>query len=162
VDKRIAILGTRGVGPVHFGTPEGEAVRRLQKLLGSPNAQGINTGCGPRWTEVTWEDFVAEFRLDRFFGYRYILGGYRISVKGSPRDHVSSAKPIPYLSTAAGITLGDDLAQLRHRYRDLRQSGAISWTTPSGLTFAISPKHQNVYAGTNKIVEIKTTTCGAF
>lgn len=162
-DKPMAILGARGVGPVRFGTPKGEAVRGLQKLLGAPNARGVNTGCGPRWTEVAWKDFIAEFRLGHFSGYRYILGGWPGTVDGSPRDHVSAAKPAPFLSTAAGITLGSDLAELRHRYRKLRQSGAISWTTPSGLTFAISGEHQNVYAGTNKIVEIKTWgTCGAF
>jgi hypothetical protein len=162
VDNRMAILGARGVGPVRFGTPKVEAVRGLQKLLGSPNARGINTGCGPRYTEDTWEDFIAEFRQSRFSGFRYIIGGYPIQEKGSPRDHVSAAKPVPFLSTAAGITLGSDLGELRQRYRKLRQSGAISWTAPSGLTFVISPKHRNVYAGTNKIVEIEIGTCGAF
>jgi len=162
VDKRIAILGTRGVGPVQFGTPKVEAVRSLRKLLGSPNAQGINTGCGPKYTEVTWEDFIAEFRLGRFSGYRYIIGGYPGQTKGSPRDHVSAAKPVPLLSTAAGITLGDDLGELRQRYRKLRQSGAASWTAPRGLTFVVSSEYQNMSAGTDKIVEIKIGTCGAF
>jgi hypothetical protein len=162
VDHRIVTLGTRGVGPVHFGTPKIRAVRSLQKLLGSPNAQGINTGCGPNYTEVTWEDFIAEFRLGRFSGYRYIIGGYPVQTKGSPRDHVSAPKPVPLMATAAGITLGNDLAELRQRYRKLRQSGAASWTASSGLTFVIGSKYRNMYAGTDKIVEIKIGTCGAF
>lgn len=162
VDKRIVTLETRGVGPVHFGTPKVEAVRRLQKLLGPPNAQGINTGCGPNYTEVTWEDFIAEFRLGRFSGYRYIIGGYPVQMKGSPRDHVSAAKPVPLMSTAAGITLGNDLAELRQHYRKLRQSGAASWTAPSGLTFVVSSEYRNMSAGTDKIVEIKIGICGAF
>jgi hypothetical protein len=112
---------------------------------------------------VAWKDFIAEFRLGRFSGYRYIMAGYL--QKGSPPIFLSAAKRVPFLTTAAGITLGSNLAELRHRYRKLRQSGADSWTVgrqPSGLTFVIGDNYQNMYAGTDKIVEIKIGTCGAF
>jgi hypothetical protein len=155
-------LGTRGVGPVPFGTLKGEAVRNLQKFLGPPNARGINTGCGAKYTEVTWKDFIAEFRLGRFSGYRYVAGGYPVLTKGSPRDHVAATGPDPMLSTAAGITLGSDLAELRQRYRKLRQSGADTWTAPSGLTFVVGLEYRDMGVGTDKIVEIKVGTCGAF
>ena len=113
-------LGTRGVGQVPFGIARMEAVKRLRGLLGRPNWQGINTGCGPRYTEVAWRDFIAEFHRGHLSGYRYMLDVYVVEAKGSPRDHVPAAKGVPFMSTLAGITLGSDLAELRSRYKRLR------------------------------------------
>jgi hypothetical protein len=155
-------LGTRGVGSVRFGMARTEAVRRLREVLGAPTGQGINTGCGPSYREVAWKDFIAEFHLGRFSGYRYIVGGYPVDTKGSPRDRVSGAKPVPSMSTAPGITLGDNLAELHSRYKKLRRSGAASWTAPSGLTFVVGSDYRSMAAGTDHIVEIKIGTCGAF
>ena len=155
-------LGTRGVGQVPFGIARMEAVKRLRGLLGPPNWQGINTGCGPRYTEVAWRDFIAEFHRGHFSGYRYMLDVYVVEAKGSPRDHVPAAKGVPFMSTSAGITLGSDLAELRSRYKRLRQSGADSWTAPSGLTFVVWSGYRNMLAGSDRMVEIKIGTCGAF
>ena len=155
-------LGTRGVGQIPFGIAKMEAVTRLRGLLGPPNWQGINTGCGPRYTEVAWRDFIAEFYRGHFSGYRYMLDVYVIEAKGSPRDHVPGAKGVPVMSTLAGITLGSDLAEVRSRYKRLRQSGADSWRVPSGLTFVVWSGYGNMLAGSDRIVEIKIGTCGAF
>ena len=155
-------LGTRGVGQVPFGIVRMEAVKRLQGLLGPPNWQGINTGCGPRYTEVAWRDFIAEFYRGHFSGYRYMLDVYAVEAKGSPRDHAPGAKGVPFMSTSAGITLGSDLAELRPLYKRLRQSGADSWTAPSGLTFVVWSGYRNMLAGSDRMVEIKIGTCGAF
>jgi len=66
------------------------------------------------------------------------------------------------MSTLAGISLGSDLAELRSRYKRLRQSGADSWTAPSGLTFVVWSGYRNMLAGSDRIVEIEIGTCGAF
>jgi hypothetical protein len=59
-------LGPRGPGPVHFGTPKAKAVRDLVSLFGEPSSSGINTGCGPRYSEAEWGEVVAEFRSGSF------------------------------------------------------------------------------------------------
>ncbi len=38
--------------------------------------KGANTGCGPRYSEEEWDEFVAEFRSGIFSGYRYLKGGW--------------------------------------------------------------------------------------
>jgi hypothetical protein len=154
------ILQAHEVGTVRFGMRKGEAVARLRVLFGAPSARGVNTGCGARYTEVEWGDFVAEFRLGVFSGYRFVRGGYPLTTAGSPRDASPPAGVSPALATARGITLGSTLAELRALYR-LRRAGANLWRAPNGLLFVDDAKRDPVPPA-SRIVEIKTGTCGDF
>jgi hypothetical protein len=145
------ILQAHGVGTVRFGMRKGEAVARLRVLFGAPSARGVNSGCGARYTEVEWGDFVAEFRLGTFSGYRFVKGGYPLTTAGSPRQ----ASP-----PARGITVGSTLAELRALYR-LRRAGANLWRVPNGLLFVDDAKRDPVPPA-SRIVEIKIGTCGDF
>ena len=161
VAARTMRLNPTGIGPVRFGLPKTRAVTSLRALFGTPTWRGENTGCGPRFTEVEWGDLVAEFRAKIFTSLRYVEGGYPLLAVGAGQVP-SRTTPFPRLATAKGITLGSSLARLRQRYRKLRQSGSASWTAPGSLTFVLSSKYRNMYAGTDKLVEIKSNTCGAF
>ncbi len=154
------ILQAHGVGTVRFGMRKGEAVARLRVLFGAPSARGVSTGCGARYTEVEWGDFVAEFRLGVFSGYRFVRGGYPLTTAGSPREASPTAGVSPALATARGITLGSTIADLRALYR-LHRAGADMWRTPDGLTFVDDGRRDPV-PPTSRIVEIKIGTCGDF
>jgi hypothetical protein len=67
-----------GIGAVRFGANKPRALAALRALLGAPSARGVNTGCGPRYTEVAWGDLVAEFRANAFSGYRYRKAGWSL------------------------------------------------------------------------------------
>lgn len=155
-------LGAKGIGSVRFGAPEALAVAALRKSLGPPNGTGINTGCGPTFTEIAWRDLIVEFKHDRFAGYRFIRGGWPLTTVGSPHDRVTSRSPTPRLKTAVGITLGSTLGELRRAYGTLRRSGAVQWTTPNGLIFSESPTVRDPNSPTDRIAEIQVGTCGAF
>jgi hypothetical protein len=157
---RGSILQAHGVGTVRFGMRKGEAVPRLRVLFGAPSARGVNTGCGARYTEVEWGDFVAEFRLGTFSGYRFVRGGYPLTTARSPREASPPAGVSPALATAGGITLGSTLAELRALYR-LRRAGANLWRVPNGLLFVDDAKRDPVPPA-SRIVEIKIGTCGDF
>jgi hypothetical protein len=154
-----ARLAPNGVGAVKFGLPKVQAVARLSSLFGAPSARGINTACGRRYTEVEWGDLIAEFRSSRFTGYRYRRGGYPLATPGSPRQSRPSVGP--RLMTAAGITLGSTLRQLRAAYPTLRVAGASMWRAANGLVFLDNAK-QDPAPLSSRIVEIKIGTCGAF
>ncbi|HVB06621.1 MAG TPA: hypothetical protein VNF07_10295 [Acidimicrobiales bacterium] len=158
----LAYLDARGVGPAHFGMGEGEVVRLLQPALGAPNAEGINTGCGPRFTEVAWHDLVLEFRFRVFTGYRFDEGGWPVTVPGSPSDRVSPAVTVPALETRNGITLGSTVGELRAAYGRLKLVGAVQWGTPDGLVVSESAAVVNAGSPQDTIVEIETDVCGAF
>lgn len=66
-----ASLSQNSVGGVRFGLDKNQAVAALSARFGKPTAQGVNRGCGARYTEVAWGDFTAEFRSNFFSGYRY-------------------------------------------------------------------------------------------
>jgi hypothetical protein len=154
------ILQAHGVGTVRFGMRKGEAVPRLRVLFGAPSARGVNTGCGARYTEVEWGDFVAEFRLGTFSGYRFVRGGYPLTTARSPREASPPAGVSPALATAGGITLGSTIADLRSLYR-LRRAGANLWRASNGLLFVDDAKRDPVPPA-SQIVEIKIGTCGDF
>ena len=158
----LPLLEVNGLGPVSFGSPKAQVVASLQRSLGAPNARGVNTGCGPRFSEVAWHDLVVEFRHDRFTGYRYVDGGWPISTPGSPRDRVAAGRTTPHLETALGITLGSTLGAVRRAYGSLRRSGASQWSATDGLTFGESPAGVDPTSPTSRITEIKLGTCGAF
>jgi hypothetical protein len=149
-----------GIETVRFGVTKRTAVTELRHLLGVPSARGVNTGCGPRYTEVEWGDLVAEFRLRKFSGLRYLKASWPLTTTGSPRE----ARPktvFPKLATAKGISLGSTLAQLRRAYRPLRLVGTDKWRSPNGLTFVVDAKRDPEPPST-RIVEIKVGTCGDF
>src|SRR5207302_32992 len=120
-------LGPSGIGTVRFGLTKAKAVAELSGLFGTPSARGLNTGCGPRYTEVEWGDLVAEFRLNEFSGFRYVKGGFPLTTPGSPRESSPPKSASPKLATAKGISLGSTLAQLRAAYGQLRSIGAGRW-----------------------------------
>jgi hypothetical protein len=153
-------LGPDGVGTVRFGVTKLKAVTELSDLFGTPSAQGVNTGCGSRYAEVEWGDLVAEFRLSKFSGFRYITGGYPLTTPGSPRQ----ARPktvFPRVATSKRISLGSTLAQVRAAYRSVRPIGADTWRSPNGLVFVDNALRDPVPTS-SRIREIKIGTCGDF
>jgi hypothetical protein len=154
------LLTERGLGEVRFGTDKTRAVTQLRSLLGKATSSGINTGCGSRFAEVAWHDFVAEFRGPRFMGYRYVRGGYPLRTASSPKPsspgHVS-----PKLKTAAGITLMTTLRELRAHYKGLQHIGTNKWQSRNGLVFVDNAKH-DPEPPSSRIIEIKFHTCGDF
>ena len=155
-------LESSGIGPVRFGMSKAQVVASLRMSLGAPNAEGIDTGCGPKFSEVAWHDLIAEFRLGRFTGYRFVQGGWPLTTPGSPDDRVTATSPTPDLTSPFGITLGSTLGELRSAYSKLRLSGAVQWTAPNGLTFVEPSTVRNPQSPADEIVEIKTRTCGDF
>lgn len=158
---RAAILQAHGIGAAQFQMPKVATVAQLTALFGAPSARGVNTGCGPRYSEVEWRDLVAEFRLGKFSGYRFIEGGYPITTPGSPRETSRAKAVFPQLATARGISLGSTLAQLRAAYGVLHRVGADMWRSGNGLIFVDDGKRDPVPT-TSHIVEIKIGTCGGF
>jgi hypothetical protein len=154
----LARLTPNGVGSARFGLAQSRAVARLTALFGAPSSRGVNTGCGRRYAEVEWGDFIAEFRAKRFTGYRYRRGGYPLTTPGSPRP---SSRSGPQLATAAGITLGSTVRQLHAAYPTLRAAGASMWRAANGLVFVDNAKRDPV-PPSSRIVEIKIGTCGGF
>ena len=164
----LADAGTRGVlrandlGAVAFGTPEADAVNRLNALLGPPTWRGVNPGCGPRWTEVVYEDrLAAEFRSGTFTGYRYAAARQIAGMFGAPRAIVTPA--FPSLTTATGISLGSTLAQVRAAYPGaLRFAGTDRHRTRDGIVF-VDNARRSPAALSSRIIEIKTFgTCGDY
>ena len=155
-------LYQNGIGSVHFGVSKADAVAALRTALGEPNAEGVNTGCGAKFTEVAWHDLIAEFHAGEFTGYRLMEGGWPLTTYGGLNDRVTTKAPTPLLKTAAGITVGSTLGELRSAYRDLRLSGAVQWTAPNGLTFVEPSAVVNPRTASDRTAEIKVGTCGAF
>ncbi len=152
-----ANLGANGIGSVHFGLAKAEAVRELSSLFGKPTARGIDTGCGPRWTEVFYgDDLEAEFTGSTFTGYRYKAGIERDL--GPPSVHPKAGTP--RLATALGITLGSTLRQVRSHYQ-LHLSGAGRWH--AGNLMFYSDAQRSPAPLSSRIFEIKTmSACGDY
>jgi len=153
-------LGPDGIGTVRFGSAKPTAVAELIRLFGAPSAQGVNTACGPRYTEVEWHDLVAEFRLGRLSGFRYLAGGWPLTTPGSPRETPSRAVS-PRLATARGISLGDTVARLRGAYGVLHLVGTDRWRSDGGLVF-VDGAARPARPLSRRIIEIKLGTCGDF
>ncbi len=150
-----SVLSAHGIGSVRFGVSKQAALRELAAILGAPNARGINTGCGARYTEVEWHDLVAEFRSGRFTGYRYLIGGWPLTTKGSPRE-TAFAGVAPKLVTAAGVTLGTPLEDARRDDGVLEFVGVDRWRGRDGLVLRANESTPP------RIVEIQVGTCGDF
>jgi hypothetical protein len=155
-------LEANGIGIAHFGASRANVLATLQESLGQPNATGINTGCGSGFREVAWHDFIAEFRLGTFTGYRFATGGFPLPGPGSPDDRVSPNFATPALSTTRGITLGSTLKELQSAYPQLTRSGALKWTAPNGLIFVEASDTSNPLSPAARIAEIKIGTCGTY
>lgn len=149
-----------GVGTVRFGQSKQRAVLSLRALFGTPNWQGVNTGCGTRFTEVEWGNLIAEFRARIFTGYRYVEGGYPLPAVGAGRVPRRTA-PFPRLATTKGMTLGSTLANLRKRYGALHVAGASKWRANNGLFF-VDNAGRDQSPPSSRIIEIKIGTCGDF
>ncbi len=155
-----AVLGADGIGSVRFGVSRSRAVSELRRWFGTPSAHGVNTGCGPRYREVAWGDLLAEFRLGRFSGYRYVTAGYALPIPGGPRAPAPSG-PTADLATATGITLDSTLAQVRHAYRTLAFPGTDRWKAKNGIVF-VDDAERDPEPPSSRIIEIKTATCGDY
>lgn len=148
------VLSNQGVGDVRFGLPTARAVSQLDRFLGRPTRRFANTGCSPRYREVAWGRLVAEFRLGRFTGFRYLAGGWL----GSARRTKATG---PRLATAKGISLGSTLGQLRAAYGRLNLIGTDRWQTSDGLVF-YDDAERDPPPPSSRIIEIKYGTCGDF
>ena len=157
--KAPANLGADGIGAARFGLPKAQAVDELSALFGAPTWRGVNHGCGPQWTEVAWDDLAAEFRQDRFSGYRYASARQLRGGLGSPPAPVKPS--FPKLATVRGITLESTLAALRAAYR-LHLAGAGRWHSDNGLIFVSNAQHSPAPLS-SRIIEVKTSgACGDF
>lgn len=154
------VLDAGGIGTIRFGLSRARAISELLRRFGAPSAEGVNTGCGPRYLEVAWGDLIAEFRLNKFSGYRYVTAGYRLPIPGGPRA-VASHGPTAGLFTASGITLGSPLAQVRAAYRPVAFVGTDRWKATNGIVFVDAARH-DPEPPNSRIIEIKTATCGDY
>jgi hypothetical protein len=155
-----AVLRANGIGTVKFGAPKVQAISRLSAIFGAPDWRGTNTGCGAPWTEVVWDGIAAEFRGSTFTGYRYASANQTEGMFGAPR--VPPSPGFPRLTTAAGISLGSTLAQVRAAYPVLGLVGTDRHKTPNGIVFVDNAEHSPAPLS-SRIVEIKTfSTCGDF
>jgi hypothetical protein len=154
-----ANLGPDGIGSVRFGLPKAQAVDALRGEFGAPTWRGINSACGPNWTEVTWDDLAAEFRQGKFSGYRYASARQIQGEFGSP---TTPTRPgYPQLATTKGISLRSTLAAVRAVYQ-LHHAGAGRWHSNNGLIFVSNARHDPAPLS-SRIREIKTSeACGNF
>lgn len=155
------ILRPDGIDTVRFGVTKRTAVAELGRLFGHPSARGINTGCSASYTEVEWGDLVAEFRLGKFSGFRFLKGGWPLTTARSPHEASPPKTVYPELATATGVSLESTLAELRRAYRPLRLVGTDKWRAANGLTFVDDAKH-DPDPPSSRIIEIKVGTCGDF
>ena len=152
-------ISDRGIAGVDFGLPRAKAVSELTRLLGRPSQVMVNSGCGPRFTEVGWGHLYVEFRDGKLAGFRYMETTWlpqRRPPKPTPPSLVE-----PKLATSNGISLGSTLGELRAAYGRLDLVGTDRWQTPDGLTF-YDGAQRDPPAASSRIIEIKYGTCGDF
>jgi len=156
----VSRLSPGGIGGVRFGATKAATVAELSRILGPPSRRFVSDACGPRYTEVEWSDLYAEFRLNRFSGYRYMRADWLprgvVPVAGRSRTR-------PQLATAKGISLDSTLQQVRARYGAPRLIGTDRWQSRNGLVFYVSFTTPQPPAPSSRITEIKSSeTCGDF
>jgi hypothetical protein len=150
-------LSAHGIGGVPFGTAKQLAVRELSSLLGQSSRRFVSDGCGPNFTEVEWGHLYAEFRRDKFSGFRYMRRAWL------PPGAVTSSAALPLqpkLTVSKRITLGSTLRQLRDRYGKLTPVGTDRWQNRDRLTFYVSFATNQPPPPDSRITEIKYGTCG--
>jgi hypothetical protein len=98
-----------GIGGATFGQPEALAITELDKVLGSPTTRRPTGSAGNCTVDayLTWPTMTAYFFRGRFVGYD--SAGLVGAGPGAP-------SVIPRASTAAGLRIGDDIAQARRIY----------------------------------------------
>jgi hypothetical protein len=121
-----------GIGGATFGQPQAVAIAELDKVLGSPTTLQPLGDAGNCTVDayLTWPTMTAYFFRGRFVGYNSasLLGA---QAPGAPTV-------IPSAPTAAGLRIGDDVAQARRIYGSafaVRFSQGGSWrvTTSTGM-----------------------------
>jgi hypothetical protein len=119
-----------GIGGATFGQPEAVAIAELDKVLGSPAMRGPAGDAGNCTVDsfLTWPTMTAYFLRGRFVGYN----SASLVAQGSGAPTV-----IPSASTAAGLRIGDDVAQARRIYGSafvvlFSQGGSWRVTTSTG------------------------------
>jgi hypothetical protein len=99
-----------GIGGATFGQPEAVAIAQLDKVLGSPTTPRPvgDTGNCTVDAYLTWPSLTAYFLGGRFVGYN---SASLLAAHGSGAPNV-----VPKWSTAAGLRIGDDVAEARRIY----------------------------------------------
>jgi hypothetical protein len=120
-----------GIGGARFGQPEAVAIAELDRVLGSPTKPRPTGAAGNCTVDayLTWKTLTAYFFRGRFVGYD---SANLLAAGGSGGPDV-----IPSASTAAGLRIGDDIAQARRIYGRafvvlFSQGGSWRVTTPTG------------------------------
>jgi len=121
-----------GIGGARFGQPEAVAIAALDEVLGSPTTRRPVGAAGNCTIDsyLTWKTLTAYFFRGRFVGYD---SASLLAARGSGVPDV-----IPSASTAAGLRVGDDIAQARRIYGRafvvlLAQGGSWRVTTSTGV-----------------------------
>jgi hypothetical protein len=151
---RVAI-SSRGIGGVPFGIAQARAIAGLAKLFGAPSRSFLNSGCGPRYTEVVWGHLYVEFRQGTFTGFRYMTTAW-MSGRPAPPSRLT-----PQLIASHGVSLGATLGRLRSRSGPLDLVGTDRWRARDGLIYYDNAERQPPPAD-SRIIEIKYGTCGDF
>jgi hypothetical protein len=120
-----------GIGSARFGQPEALAIAELDQVLGSPTTPRPTGAAGNCTIDayLTWPTMTAYFFRGRFVGYD---SANLLAARGSGAPDV-----IPSASTAAGLRIGDDIAQARRIYGSafvvlFAQGGSWRVSTPTG------------------------------
>jgi hypothetical protein len=121
-----------GIGGATFGQPQAVAITELDKVLGSPTTPRPIGDAGNCTVDayLSWPTMTAYFLRGRFAGYN---SASLLAARGSGAPNV-----IPSASTAAGLRLGDDIAQARRIYGSafvvlFSQGGSWRVTTSTGI-----------------------------
>jgi hypothetical protein len=121
-----------GIGGARFGQPEAVAIKELDRVLGSPTTARPTGAAGNCTIDayLTWKTLTAYFFRGRFVGYD---SANLLAARSSGAPDV-----IPSASTAAGLRIGDDIAQARRIYGRafvvlFAQGGSWRVTTPTGV-----------------------------
>jgi len=121
-----------GIGGARFGQPEAVAIAELDQVLGSPTTPRPTGAAGNCTIDsyLTWKTLTAYFFRGRFAGYD---SANLLAARGSGAPDV-----IPSASTAAGLRIGDNIAQARRIYGRafavlLAQGGSWRVTTSTGV-----------------------------
>jgi hypothetical protein len=117
-------LDADGLGIVRVDETQAGVVTTMTQSLGPPS--DTTAGACHGRTEVEWHDLSLEFSSGVLAGYRYPRGGLAavgtLNRPGGPSN--------PSLKTAAGVTLGMTLAEVRPHYApnefSEEQGGSIS------------------------------------
>jgi hypothetical protein len=120
-----------GIGGARFGQPETVAIAELDQILGSPTTPRPAGDAGNCTVDayLTWPTLTAYFFRGRFVGYN---SASLLGAQGAGMPNV-----IPSASTAAGLRIGDDIAQARRIYGSsfvvlFSQGGSWRVTTSTG------------------------------